>query len=412
MNTHLATGAALCALAAGMAVMTSPADAATGPMAFEPIAGSAYGQQSSDWTEPYLVPDGYSQELVADETTLDMYAGEDDLSDMNTVNETGPQAGRYLYRTHEVGSNAGLAVVDLETGEAKPLVKDPAWSRVDGIEWTPWGTLLFGEERDGGQVHEAFLDPKDPTRVLRVEARPQLGVMRHEGIGTGPDGSVYVIDELNGGSIYRFVPSTRGDLSDGTLYALRLTGRTAAEQKWSSATFADKVGAFEWVPLDGSVAWVDGNAASDAVGATEFGRPEDVEVIGNVLYVANTSEDRVVAVDLAKHELSSFVTTGANAPVEDKAARVTGFNNPDNLAKGPDGRLWIVEDNDFSDVWVARKDLDHDGAADGLDLFASLKDEHAETSGVYFGKDPHSVFVNIQHPDKPMADGTWRITRR
>ena len=409
MNKHLLSGAAVCAIAVGMA---GSATAATGPMSFEPISGSAYGQASDDWTEPYVVPDGFTQQMVADETVLDVYPGEDDLSDMNTVNETGRQAGRYLYRTHEVGSNAGVAVVDLQTGEAKVLAQDPSWSRIDGITWTPWGTLLVGEERDGGQVHEIFLDADDPTKVDHVAARPQVGVQRHEGIGVGTDGAVYAIDELNGGSIYKFVPDQRGDLSEGQLYALKLEGLSDAEQKWSSSTFEDKVGAFDWVPLDMALAQVDGNAAADQVNATEFGRPEDVQVIGNQLYVANTSEDRVVALDLGKRTLSTFVQAGVNAPVEDKATAKTGFNNPDNLAKGPGGRLWIVEDNDFSDVWATRPDTDGDGAADGIDLFASLKDEHAETSGIYFGTDPRTVFVNIQHPDKPQADGTWAISRR
>lgn len=410
MNKHLLSGAAVGAIAVALA---GPATAGTtGPMSFEPIDGSAYGQASTDWTEPYVVPDGFAQEMVADESVLDVYPGEDDLSDMNTVNETGPEAGRYLYRTHEVGANAGLVVVDLRTGEAKVLAQDPSWSRVDGLTWTPWGTLLFGEERDGGQVHEVFLDSDDPTQVDHVEARPQVGVQRHEGIGVGADGAVYAIDELNGGSIYKFVPDERGDLSQGQLYVLKLAGLSDDEQKWSSSTFADKVGAFDWVPLDMSLAQVDGNAASDAVNATEFGRPEDVQVIGSRLYVANTSEDRVVALDLAGKTLSTFVLPGVNAPVEDKDSAQTGFNNPDNLAKGPGGRLWVVEDNDFSDVWATRPDTDGDGAADGIDLFASLKDEHAETSGIYFGTDPRTVFVNIQHPDKPQADGTWAISRR
>ncbi len=409
MKKQLIIAAAGCSL--GLTALTAPAQAG-GPMAFEPIDGSAYAQASTSWTVPYVVPAGYDQHLVADETTLDLYAGQDDLSDMNTVNETGPHAGRYLYRTHEVGANAGLAVVDLRTGDAEVLVQDPSWGRVDGIEWTPWGTLLFGEERDGGQVHEVFLDPEDRTKVLRVESRPRLGVMRHEGIGVGVDGSAYVIDELNGGSIYRFVPQRRGDLSEGTLYALRLSGLTAAEQKWAPDSFEDKVGSFEWVALDGTVAATDGNAASDAVGATEFGRPEDVEVIGNVLYVANTSEDRVVAIDLRTHTLRTFVQAGVNTPLENKSAAVTGFNNPDNLAAGPDGRLWIVEDNDFSDIWATTPDHDGDGLADSVDLFASLKDENAETSGIYFGKDPKTMFVNVQHPDKALADGTWAITRR
>jgi hypothetical protein len=50
----------------------------------------------------------------------------------------------------------------------------------------------------------------------------------------------YVIDELNGGSIYRFVPTRRGDLSDGQLYALKLTELSDAEQKWDEATYSEK----------------------------------------------------------------------------------------------------------------------------------------------------------------------------
>lgn len=98
--------------------------------------------------------------------------------------------------------------------------------------------------------------------------------------------------------------------------------------------------------------------------------------------------------------------------VESIPASVTGFNNPDNLAQGPDGRLWIVEDNDYSDIYVADNDTDGNGVADAVHLFASLKDVGAEGTGIYFGKDPKTLFVNIQHPDKPLADGTWAITRR
>ena len=402
--TALAT-AAVIGFAAPAAV------AATGPIGFTPITGSAYGQASTDWTEPYVLPEGYSQSRVSDETGLDVYPGVDDLHDMNTQNETGPQAGRYLFNTYEVDSNGAIGVTDLKTGKSRVIAQREDWNRLDGIVWTPWGSLLVTEETTGGKVFEVFLDKQDPTTVDHIEERGELGALRHEGIGVSADGSVFVIDELNGGSIYKFVPTARGDLSHGRLYALKLTGLTDAAQKWNSATFADKVGDFEWVALDQKQASADGDAAADAVNATEFGRPEDVQVIGQTLYVANTSEDRVVAIDLNKLTLSSFVQAGANVPVEDGAAHVTGFNNPDNLAAGPDGALWIVEDNDFSDVYRAAKDLDHDGSADSVDLFASLKDEHAETTGIYFGKNPKELFVSVQHPDKDLADGIWKITR-
>ncbi|MCC5032504.1 PhoX family protein [Streptomyces sp. WAC 00631] len=384
-----------------------------GPMAFQPIEGSAYDRMSADWSEPLVAPQGFRQKLVADETVLDIYGGgTDDLTDMNTVNETGRQAGRYLYRTHEVSSNGAVSVVDLKTGEAKVIAQRADWRRLDGVRWTPWGSLLVTEETNGGRVFELFLDRRDRTEVTRIEERRQLGILRHEGIDVLPDGTVFVIDELNGGSVYKFVPTRRGDLSEGRLHALKINGLSDAAQKWNPETYGEKTGAFTWVPLDKEQVLSDADAASDAVNATEFGRPEDVEVIGDTLYVANTSENRVVAVNLRKNVLSAFVQAGVNAPVEDRAAGITGFKSPDNLAQGPDGRLWIVEDNYASDIWVAGRDRDRDGAADSTELFASLKDPGAEVSGIYFGKDPKTLFFSVQHPDKPLADGTWKITRR
>ncbi len=409
MNKHLITGATVCALLVGSAGIAA---AANGPMAFEPIDGSAYGQQSTDWAEPLVAPEGFTQELVSDETVLDIYGGGvDDLTDMNVQNETGPRAGRYLIRTHEVGSNGSVSVVDLETGRTEVVAQDESFRRLDGIEWTPWGTVLFAEETRGGRLFEGYFDAKDPFARMEWVERPEVGIIRHEGIGATSD-AVYVIDEFNGGSIFKFEPSKRGDLSDGQLYALKLTGLEDDQQVWDYATYTDKVGAFEWVALDMDQVVVDADAASDAVNATEFGRPEDVEVIGQKLYVANTTEDRVVQIDLKKQVLSSFVHAGDNVPVEDKAGEVTGFNGPDNLAKGADGRLWIVEDNVPSDIWVTQPDTDQDGAADEVELFASLKDPGAEISGIYFGKDPQTLFFNVQHPAKELADGTWSIIRR
>jgi len=386
-----------------------------GPWEYVPIEGSAYGHASTDWTVPYIVPEGYHQWMVQDETVLDVYPGIDDLHDMNTQNEGGHQAGRYMYNTYEVNSGGAIAVTNLKTGEAQILAQDSDWgfdwNRLDGIRWTPWNTLLITEETAGGKVYEVFLEKQDPTKVTDVVERGALGSLRHEGIDVGQDGSVYVIDEYNGGSVFRFVPSKNGDLSSGTLYALKLTGLSDADQKWNQSTYDSKVGAFEWVALDQELAQADGDAAANAVNATEFGRPEDLEIIGNTLYVANTSEDRVIAVDLGAETVSTFVEAGLNVPVE-VAGSVTGFNSPDNLAEGPDGTLWVVEDNDYSDIYQATMDENGDGAADSVSLFASLTDEGAETTGIYFGKDRKVMYVTVQHPDKDLADGIWAISKK
>jgi hypothetical protein len=121
--------AAIGAVVASTAVADSTV--VKGPMAFDPIAASAYAELTADPvilnSQPWIIPQGYSQRIVSDERNLNIYVGSD-WPDMNTVNETGKQAGRYMYRTHEVRPDAqnpgaytggAVSVVDLKTGEAK-----------------------------------------------------------------------------------------------------------------------------------------------------------------------------------------------------------------------------------------------------------------------------------------------------
>lgn len=420
-------GAAI--VAAGLAAATlapvGPVNASASAypgFAFTPLAGSAYGA-ATDPGAPWVLPTGFRQYVVAGEPDLDIYPAGNDWPDMNTVNETGRERGRYLYRTHEVrgatdnSSNGAVSVVDLKTGKAKVLVQRSDWDAVDGIRWTPWGTLLFDEETDTGMVYEVAFDRRDPTRAASVTPRPALGVMAHEGMEIGRDGSVYVIDELRGGGIFRFVPDRRGDLSAGQLYALKVDdGGTGLD-----------VGQGSWVPLDRDTVRVSTRAAVAAVNATGAGvagfqRPEDLERIGDTLYAAITEAEpqaqaagaasgdgRVVAIDLRSMRVTDFVRAGVNVAAERPPA--TGLKNPDNLAEGPDGRLWIVEDNSYSDIWVAGRDTDRDGTADTVSLFASLTDATAEGTGIYFGTDPRTLFVNIQHSGTG-NDQTIAITDR
>jgi hypothetical protein len=430
-------------LLAAFAAQAHAGSVVDGPMAFKPIAGSAYGMQADPGiaTAPWVIPEGYVQAIVSDETDLDLYVG-NDWNDMNTVNETGAHAGRYLYRTHEVrggalgddrnsrrvdgGSGGALSVVDLKTGVVKEVIGRADWEALDGIVWTPWQTLLFAEEAGtsarpdpdapsatAGLVYELELEKHDPTKATRVTVRPLLGALAHEGIETDAAGNVYVIDEDRRGSIYKFVPARPGDLSRGRLYALKVKDGA-------------RTGAAEWVALDMAQVPIRANVAARAAGATEYCRPEDLERLGSTLYVALTCEDvdnpantsgrgAVMAVELGDKPVVSYVVAaGKNAPIEDRTAGITGFKGADNLASGPDGKLWIVEDNAYSDIWVydpRSKDANGDGYRDGVHLFASLKENAAEGSGIHFGKDPHTLYVNVQH-SATGNDKTMAITQR
>lgn len=383
-----------------------------GPMKFKPIAASAYQQTTTDQlilnSEPWVIPGGFTQRIISDESNLDIYPGASDWNDMNTINETGKYAGQYLYRTHEVRPSIGpylggaISMVDLKTGKAQVLAQRSDWEALDGLIWTPWQTLLFAEEvfaaqlpdpdapnAQSGMLYELKFAKNDPTVVEEIEVRPMLGSLAHEGIEIDEEGNVYVIDEDRKGAIYKFVPDNFGDLSSGQLYALRVKNGA-------------KTGEAEWIALDMNQAQINARIAAQAVNATSFCRPEDLERIGRTLYAALTCEDAVnsanttgpgaiLAVSLESvPRVSYFVQPGINVPFEirpvDTIPGVTGFKSPDNLAKGPDGKLWIVEDNDNSDIWVALPDEDEDGYSDGVYLFASLKDKTAEGTGIYLVK--------------------------
>jgi secreted PhoX family phosphatase len=386
-------------------VVTATAErpAVRGPFSFVPLSQSAL-PGSEPPCSPLALPDGFSQTVIVEGagvcggSVLDIYPGVSDLTDMNTVNETGRHAGRYLYRTHEVGANGSLSVIDLRTGEAEVMAQDAGWRRLDGLEWTPWGTLLFGEEAGAnGRLFEIVLAKNDPTVAAAVIDRPAVGRMSHEGISVDAHGNVYVGDELNGGAIFKFEPDNYGDLSSGTLYALKVVDESAAPGVGT--------GAAEWVALipgqNGVVTdpAVNARAAAAEAGATGYNRPEDYEIIGQTLYFAATGTDNVYAVSLIGDPfVTEFVAAGVNVGDTD----AFGLQNPDNLASDNAGNLYIVEDNNPADIWVATPDLNRDGRADSVVLFATLTTPGSEGTGIYFARtQPRAMFVNVQHP----ADG-------
>jgi secreted PhoX family phosphatase len=330
---------------------------------------------------------------------------------MNTLNENGPQAGRFLYRTHEVGSNGAVTVTDLWTGITTLVDQKSHYEALDGIVWTPWGTLLFAEER----IVASLKDPAVPNAVgglvyewdpatKTTTPRPAIGARSHEGLRFDPQGNLYGISEstqgINGsGAIYKFVPDRRNDLSSGQLYALKVLDPS-------------RTGAAVWVPLDRQAVRVNSDAAAVAAGATGWGRPEDVEIAmstGNtaggasVMFVAVTSEDLVLRIEL----------DGTNAWVSNFVEDVSGMTDPDNLALDAHGNLYIAEDRAAGDIWVARRTGGPERAATDVVRFASLSDCSAEPTGIYFDRSSHLLYVNVQHAGGALGnDLTVVITKQ
>ena len=369
--------------------------ATKGPFQFEPLLTSAACTPGGNASQPFVLPDGYAQNIIASQPQFP------DVPDMNTVNENGRQAGRFIYRTHELGSNGAVSVTDLWTGETRILAQRPEWGRLDGIVWTPWGSLLIAEERAGGLVYE--IDPDSGTAT----ARPAIGRKSHEGMRFDPQGNLYSISESNPGYIFKFVPDVSGDLSAGQSYALKIVEPTG-----------DRTGEARWLLLNQTDVEANADAAAAAVAATGYNRPEDVEIAtstgnnrggANTLYVAVTGpgDNRILAIDLREPKggqdketafVSDYVRVGLNAPAD--------FEWPDNLALDKNGNLYITEDPATApttgrgdDIWVATPAAggDSHASASSVERFASLTDCNAEPTGIYFDLGGTTLFVHAQH---------------
>ena len=411
-------GAASVLISVGLIASSQPSAAgpqqetnAKGPFQFQPLQASAACTAGGNANQPFILPAGYGQTIIASEPQFP------DLPDMTTLNENGNQAGRYLYRTHEVGSNGAVSVTDLWTGETRILAQQANWGRLDGIAWSPWGTLLIAEERTGGLVYELDGLTGDAT------ARPAIGRKSHEGMRFDPQGNLYSISESNPGYIFKFVPDVHGDLSSGQSYALKIVNATG-----------DRTGEAEWVPLDRDQVEANSDVAAAAVGATGYNRPEDVEIAtatgnnrggSNILYLAVTgpvgpNDNRILGIDLRESRggnnhrtafVFDYVKVGLNAPSD--------FEMPDNLALDKNGNLYITEDPATApttgrgdDIWVAvasSGDGNH-GLAASVVRFASLTDCNAEPTGIYFDRSGSTLYVHAQHRGGNGQDKAVAIT--
>jgi len=393
----------------------------SGGFQFTALPSSTVCTPGGNPEQPFILPAGYTQTIIAREGD----GGTTDLWDMHTQNETGPQAGRFLYRTHEVRAGGQVSETDLVTGVTRIVAQRADWERFDGIAWTPWGTILAAEETNRSALADPAVPQAQAGLVYEIDpvtgtaiARPAIGSRSHEGLRFDPQGNLYGISETSPGYIYRFVPDRRGDLSSGQLFALKVV-----------APSGDRTGEAVWVPLDRATVMVQSDVAALAAGATGYVRPEDVEIAtstgnnhggANVMYVAITGEDRVLGIDLREPRGGSdhatafvydYVRDGLNAPAD--------FDLPDNLALDKAGNLYIAEDPGTAprlgrgdDIWTAEPDGGpQHGAASTVVRFASLTDCVAEPTGIYFDKRGWALFVNVQHRGGDGRDLTVRIER-
>ena len=312
-----------------------------------PLASSAGPTADESAPITFGNPD-YQQESISDRTTQ-LFALKPNSGnwDMITLNETGPEKGRYLFTVFET-DQSGVQRHDLITRETDTIWYSPTLEghiSFDPSFWTPWGTLIAGEESwctnaagctsIYGRLFEfknavdapPIFDPVGPNSNDGANFVHQNVIPRtsHEGIQFDRDGNMYFIDELNGGNIYKYTSaasfaSVKNGAADyfaaGQTFVLRV----------GNGNVANATGAYTWVPitnatgaaLPGAITITDTNGVTSvdarnttnlaAFKGTDYQRPEDMQIqtVGGVdyLYVTTTTTNETYRLNLKKNTIS------------------------------------------------------------------------------------------------------------
>lgn len=414
---------------------------------FTPLANSA-GLTIDEAMPITLGNPNFAQKSIADRAT--QLAGDKPNTgnwDMITSNETGRQDERFLFTVFETGQ-AGMQRHDLATGQTEAVWISPnvgGHRSFDASFWTPWGTFITAEENWSTAVagstspYGRLFELKNPldapgiTGPVTVDSNNGADFVHqnviprtsHEGIQFDKAGNLYFIDELNGGSVYKYTSAasledvkegTADYFAAGTTYVLRVgdgnTPNATGEYEWVPFTDANGLG------LPGALTITDTNGVTSvdarnttelpAFKGTDYQRPEDLQIQTvngrEFLYMTTTTTHEVYRLDLQANSISVFVNRDSidlatDMPVE------SGLTNPDNLAIDHDGNIYIIEDRNGGvddDIWFA-KDLNKDGdlkdEGEGLARWASNGTPGSEFTGLYFDpQDKRRAWVNIQHP--------------
>lgn len=246
---------------------------------------------------------------------------------------------------------------------------------------TPWNTWLSCEEVSLGYVYET-----DPWGVNAAVRRDAMGRFKHEAAAADPVRRVvYLTEDESNGCLYRFIPTTWGDLSSGTLQVL--VAGTASSGSFGWANVPDP---------DGSPT----ATRSQVSGAKRFNGGEGCHYANDTLWFTTKGDNRLWQLNLTSgtYELAydDSLVTGGSAPL-------TGV---DNVTGSSSGDLFVAEDGGNMEICVITPD-------DVVASFLRINGQSgSEITGPAFSPDGRRLYFSSQRGTSGSSSGgiTYEVT--
>ncbi|MEU7029585.1 alkaline phosphatase PhoX [Streptomyces sp. NPDC046275] len=246
---------------------------------------------------------------------------------------------------------------------------------------TPWNTWLSCEEVSLGYVYET-----DPYGVKAAVQRPALGKFKHEAAAADPvRRAIYLTEDETDGCFYRFLPTTWGDLSSGTLQVFKAGTGTSGTFSWQN------------VPDPDGAPTTTRNQVS---GAKRFNGGEGCYYANDTVWFTTKGDNRVWQVNLAA---GTYELAYDDSLVPGGAAPLTGV---DNVTGSASGDLYVAEDGGNMEICLITPD-------DLVTPFLRINGQSgSEITGPAFSPDGSRLYFSSQRGTTGSSSGgiTYEVT--